>query len=386
MFSDTSGVAAPPLPPQSSSESWAAPPPLRRRAVWKWASAVLVVLLLVVVLAGFVIRLPYDTISPGGDIPVGPRISVSGAPTFPSKGSLSLLFVREQTRINVWRYLQAKLDPNVDLIRDTVLNGGASTADVNAQAIADMASSQLIAKKLALGLTGHKVATLPGAVVLAVTDGYPASPVLRQNDVITAIDGHPVTSFADISNRMAKHKPGDTVSITFQRGSETRTVQVRAARDDQGRAVLGVRLFPRYSFPVKITIDTSDIGGPSAGLAMTLALIDELTPGNLTGGDKVAVTGTIASDGTVGEIGGIEQKAVAARAAHAQVFLVPKCSSSDPAPYYTDCQNQLRAAKKRVGGSVKVIAVGTLNEALAALRSVGGDPITPPSTAAAAAA
>jgi PDZ domain-containing protein len=267
-----------------------------------------------------------------------------------------------------------------------VLNGNQSPAEVNAQAIADMASSQIVAKKLALETAGHKVTQKPGAVVLSVIDGYPASAVLRQNDIITAIDGHPVNAFADVSKAMSKHKPGDTVTITFQRGSETRTVHVQARDGGNGRAVLGVELFPHYSFPVKITIDTSDIGGPSAGLAMTLALIDDLTPGNLTGGQKIAVTGTINSDGTVGEIGGIEQKAVAARAAHTQVFLVPKCSTSDPAPYYSDCQHQLAVAKKRAGSKIKVIAVGTLKEALAALRSVGGDPVTPPATTAPAAA
>jgi PDZ domain-containing protein len=387
MTSDAADVAsAPPLPPQAPSEGWTAPPPPRRRSAWKWASAIFVVLLLVVVLAGFVIRLPYDTISPGAAIPVGPRITVTGAPTYPPKGSLSLLFVREQVRVNVWRYLQAKFDPDIDLVKNSVLNGNASTAEVNAQAVADMASSQIVAKKLALETAGKKVTQEPGAVVLSVIDGYPVSGVLRQGDVITAIDGHPVTSFSDVSNRMSKHKPGDNVAITYKRGSTSETAHVQTRNDGQGRAVLGVLLFPNYSFPVNISIDTSDIGGPSAGLAMTLALIDDLTPGNLTGGQKIAVTGTIASDGTVGEIGGIEQKAVAARAAHAQVFLVPKCSTSDPAPYYSDCQKQLAAAMRRAGSRIKVIPVGTLKEALAALRSVGGDPVTPPATAAPAAA
>src|SRR5205085_9130207 len=91
----------------------------------------------------------------------------------------------------------------------------------------------------------------------------------------------------------------------------------------KGRKGIGVELSPRFTFPVKVSVDTTNIGGPSAGLAMTLAILDDLTPGNLTGGARVAVTGTIDPNGNVGEIGGIEQKAVAARAAGVTLFIVP---------------------------------------------------------------
>ena len=94
----------------------------------------------------------------------------------------------------------------------------------------------------------------------------------------------------------------------------------------QGRKIIGVVVSPRFKFPVKVNVDTTGIGGPSAGLAMTLAILDDLTPGNLTGGKNVAVTGTIDSAGNVGEIGGIDQKAVAARAADVS------CSSCRSAP------------------------------------------------------
>jgi len=103
---------------------------------------------------------------------------------------------------------------------------------------------------------------------------------------------------------------------------------------------------------------------------MTLAILDDITPGNLTGGARVAVTGTIDPDGNVGEIGGIEQKAVAARARHAKLFIVPQClpEEGDVAA----CQKDLAAAQKRAGSGLKVIPVATFAEALAALRANGG--------------
>jgi PDZ domain-containing protein len=123
---------------------------------------------------------------------------------------------------------------------------------------------------------------------------------------------------------------------------------------------------------VKISIDTSDIGGPSAGLAMTLAIVDELTPGDLTGGKQIAVTGTISPDARVGEIGGIEQKAVTAHAAHAALFIVPKCTDPNGRQ---GCLADLARARKRVG-DMPVIPVSNLTEALDALRKAGGAPVT----------
>jgi PDZ domain-containing protein len=105
---------------------------------------------------------------------------------------------------------------------------------------------------------------------------------------------------------------------------------------------------------------------------MALAILDDLTPGNLTGGTRVAVTGTIGYAGTVGEIGGIEQKAVAARAAGARLFIVPACTTPETK---VSCETDLQRATKRVGAKVKVVAVQTFDEALRVLRQNGGDAV-----------
>jgi PDZ domain-containing protein len=114
-----------------------------------------------------------------------------------------------------------------------------------------------------------------------------------------------------------------------------------------------------YEFPIDVEIDTGDVGGPSAGLAFTLALIDDLTPGDLTGGADVAVTGTIAGDGTVGPVGGTGQKAAAVREEGMELFLVPSADYQD--------------AVDRAGDDLEVVAVDTVDEALAALGEQGGN-------------
>jgi PDZ domain-containing protein len=120
---------------------------------------------------------------------------------------------------------------------------------------------------------------------------------------------------------------------------------------------------------VDIRIDTSNISGPSAGLAMALAIVDDLSPGDLTGGKRIAVTGTIGPDGAVGEIGAIQQKAITAKAAHAQIFIVPACGDDHA------CTDDLRRLKQRVGNGIDVEPVKTLAQALRVLRSAGGAPV-----------
>ena len=137
--------------------------------------------------------------------------------------------------------------------------------------------------------------------------------------------------------------------------------------DDAGRAILGIVPFDTASvhLPFEVNIDTGEIGGPSAGLAFTLTLIDELSAGDLTGGANVAVTGEIALDGTVGAIGGLAQKVSAVRQAGVHTFLVPTAQGPE----------QIARAREIGGDAVEIVPVATLDEALAALRTLGGDPL-----------
>jgi PDZ domain-containing protein len=330
--------------------------------------------LVVAIVAGFWIRLPYYTISPGGDLPVDQRVRIDGARTYRPEGDVLLLYVRERARVNVWRYLQAKLDSEIDIFPEKEITGGQPPEELRIQAQADMVNSQMSAKKVALEAVGYRVPVEPGAVVQGVLPSAPAAKVLRTGDVVLAIDGADVKQPGDLGTGVRTHEPGETVTLRIRRDGRERTVRVATSRNKDGDAQIGVLVAGSYDFPVDISIDTSDIGGPSAGLAMTLAIIDELTPGNLTGGKRVAVTGTIAADAKVGEIGGIEQKTVAAKAAHAQLFLVPKCTDEN-ATAKRECEHDLARARDRAG-DLPVVPVASLDEALRALQKAGGTPIT----------
>ena len=198
---------------------------------------------------------------------------------------------------------------------------------------------------------------------------------LQDGDTFVRVDGTPIHTATDMTAALSDRHPGDTVSVTVDRiengGTRrvTTDVQLIADPDHPDVAIIGYYPFDTrsVSLPFEIDIDTGEIGGPSAGLAFTLTLIDELTTGNLLGGNDVAVTGTISLDGRVGAIGGLVQKASAVRQAGLRYFLVPASQSA----------GELAAAQKVAGDGVEVIPVATVDEALAALQRLGGDPVEP---------
>jgi Lon-like protease len=247
-----------------------------------------------------------------------------------------------------------------------------------------MRTSSQVAQYVALRKLGYDDAKIePGAVVVGdvvcleqakdgtCTKPAPAAAVLQVGDTITAIDGTKVGTVTDLSAQLKGKQPGDTVTATIDRpGAGTSTVQIQLTESPQdGRTIVGIVPFDTATvhLPFQVDIDTGQIGGPSAGLAFTLTLIDELSPGDLTGGKDVAVTGEIELDGSVGAIGGLAQKVSAVRQAGVHHFLVPTAQGPE----------QLARARQIAGDDVEIIPVATLDEALAALQRLGGTPVQP---------
>jgi PDZ domain-containing protein len=198
----------------------------------------------------------------------------------------------------------------------------------------------------------------------------PSDEVLDPGDRILAIDDEPIGTVDDLSAILEDKQPGDVVSMTIRRPEEgelTVDVELTASPDDPDRTIVGFYPFDTASveLPFELSIDTQSIGGPSAGLAFTLTLIDELTPGELTPPGGVAVTGTMALDGAVGPIGGLRQKASAVAQTGVDTFIVPAAQGEE----------DIAAAKKAAGKDLEIIPVSTLDEALAALEKLGGEPL-----------
>jgi PDZ domain-containing protein len=246
-----------------------------------------------------------------------------------------------------------------------------------------MAEAKVAASVVAMRAAGFKVTSAPGLRVNDLSPGMPAIDALQWGDVILSADGTAVEVPAQLSTIIGRHKVGETVKLGVVRDGKHLTVPVKVGEFPQApgsttppQKGIGVELVPRFTLPFTVNVDTTGIGGPSAGLAMALAITDTLTPGNLTGGKRVAVTGTIDPEGNVGEIGGIEQKTVAARAAGVSLFLVPQCSPTDPGPALASCRDDIERAKRRAGSKIQVVPVSTFSQALSVLRQAGGAPVS----------
>jgi Lon-like protease len=368
------GLTPPPTqdtgPPEDSDA------PRRRRFTLRIALGILAFLATVMLIGAAVIPLPYYLFKPGSVRDTEPLISIEGTETFPSDGSIAYTTVslRQATLL---RLAQGWIDDDIDIYTRQEVLGGRNVDENRQVNLRMMDNSKQVAAQVALERLGYDVKVTVGEVVDEVAPNMPADGVLKPNDTIVAIDGQRFDDSEDRSRLLGGRAPGDTVTLTVQplTGDEKDvTLTLAPAPDDPNRGVIGVTLFPvvlSYDFPIDVKIDTGDVGGPSAGLAFTLALLDDLTPGDLTGGHDIAATGTIAGDGTVGPVGGTGQKAAAVRAKGAELFLVPRADYAD--------------AVAHAGDHLKVVAVDDLDDALDALADLGGNADElPPVTAAAA--
>src|SRR5256885_3937556 len=319
---------------------------------------------------------PYYLISPGEARGVADLIKVKGdnAKVFPPRGKILFTTVSLAGQVNVFQALRGWVNKEIEVVPEKQITGGAPRQEVRQLNIQAMVDSKLTATKVALERLGYRVTVSgDGALVTTVNPGDPADGQLQIGDVIKTVDGEAITLHDQVVSRVRQHKPGETVTIGFKRGTLDKTVTLKTV-GGPGEGCPTPGLCARIGgnlqtndlkddFPVDVSIETGLVGGPSARLAFTLALIDDLTEGELTGGQNVAVTGTIDASGLVGPVGGVAQKTVTARRAGAVAFPVPPREAEEA---------------KRFAGKMQIIVVKTLADALTALHRLGGSEVALP--------
>jgi Lon-like protease len=331
--------------------------------------------------------------TPASAQPVADRIRFGDlgdlAAQYPPAGDFYFVTVTEPSQ-SALSWLLGRDDPAIEFLTHEEKFGVQTPQQRRTFALEFMRTSEQIAQFVALQRVGFDVSVMPGDVLIEAMvclegndDGTecvrwsPSDEVLDPGDRIVRVSGEEIDGVEDLGRILAGYSPGDSVPMTVDRpgsdGSTTRLevdVELTASPDDPERTIVGFFPFDtrRVVLPFELDIDTGSIGGPSAGLAFTLTLIDELTPGELTGGRRVAVTGTIELDSTVGAIGGLRQKASAVAQTGVDVFLVPAAQSDA----------DIAAARAAGGDDLEIIPVATLEEALEVLEALGGDPIPPP--------
>ena len=366
-------VPLPPPPP---------PPRLASRRVW-WALPLLTVtwLLIGLVMAASLVRVRLWELAPGSAESVAPRMTFGDdarefVTVYESDGEV--MFVTALgSQLSLLDVIAAWLDDDVDILTFEERFGSQTPSQQRASNSQAMISSKQIAEFVALTRLGIESEFVYGDVVIdeVVCENNPdpqsACLLLRPGDQVVTFNGKPTPTLPSLIEAVAGTQPGELATVGIRReGSESVedvTIKLIAAPDGSGRTIVG--LMPRDTrsvrTPFEVGIDTDSIGGPSAGLAFTLALLDELSEGSLTGKAKVAATGTIDGDESIGAVGAIPQKAIAARLSGATLFLLPASQSAQDV-----------SAARRIGGSrMRVETVATLQEALDVLRSLGGEPL-----------
>ena len=310
------------------------------------------------------VGLPYVIMKPGpitntlGKLSGKQLITVSGAPTYPTQGALDFTTVRISGgpgyKVTVWDLLSAAIRPSEDVVDEELyFPKGVTDKQVEEQSAAEMIDSQQEAVAVALKAVGQKVTE--HIVIAQVAKDAPSASLIKAGDEIVSVDGKAISDSSGVRDAVGAHKPGESVALGLVRDGKPVTVEAKT-RAAEGRATVGVFLGVRFEFPIDVKINAGDVGGPSAGTMFSLAVYDTLTPGPLTGGQKIAGTGTINAKGQVGPIGGIRQKLVGAHDGGAKWFLAPADNCDEVVGHVPD--------------GLRVVRIATFDEARSAVEAI----------------
>jgi PDZ domain-containing protein len=293
--------------------------------------------------------------------PVAPLVRVQGA--HPAKGPGGIYFVDVfERRASELESLFPFIRSGATLVPATlIVPPGSNDQQVRRADLSEMSISQRVAAAVALRRLGYHVTASPsGVIVNAVDLGSHAAGTLQPADVIDALNGKPTLTIAALQKALATVHPGTVVTIGVDRGPQELTFRLQTIRDpfDTRRAIIGFNpdQAANVHLPIRVQIDAGNVGGPSAGLAFALQVMEALGH-KVDRGYRVAATGEMKLDGSVAAIGGVKQKTYGAREAGADVFLVPAAGDN-------------AADAKRYAHGLRIIAVTSFQQALRALATL----------------
>ena len=309
-------------------------------------------------------------LSPGSAPTTIEKINIEGTDTFEPQGEIKFTTVTiESDSLTIWEWIQAKNDEIRELRDREEFYGDKTKAETRKINNFMMQQSQDTASLVAANYLGYEIVP---EVVEIVSDS-PADTFLQLGDLIVEVEGTKVESPKDLGDAIRSKTPGEIVSIGYKRMEGTfqtpttdqpiKTEEIplttHPTLDNTGFLGVVIQTPLAADIPFDITIDVGRVGGPSAGLAFALTIVDTLTEGELTGGLSVATTGTIDQYGNVGSVGAYAQKAEAAARSGIDVFLVPPAGFS--------------IVERIAAERFEVRCVSTFNDAVIELSTFGGN-------------
>lgn len=283
-----------------------------------------------------------------------PVIDITGAEVDQTAGTLDMTTVSVRTNMTMGQAIGRWIFSGDTLVPiNQIMPPDMSDEEMRKHNEATFVASEAAATVAAMRHLGEPTRV----VVHDVLEDSAAAGAFESGDVLTAVDGKDVSAPQEVQDLVRAKKPGETVTISYTRGEETSeaTVTLGTNPEDESVPLLGVTMTSEPAGEITVDYNFNDIGGPSAGMIFSLAVIDKLSPGELNHGKHVAGTGTIAEDGRVGPIGGITHKIEGARDSGAELFLAP--------------EKNCKEASKVDAGDMVVASVATLDDAIAAMDS-----------------
>ncbi|MEC1376049.1 SepM family pheromone-processing serine protease [Heyndrickxia sp. FSL K6-6286] len=340
-----------------------------------WTRIIFVVLIILLALTFY--QLPFYVEKPGMAHELDTVVQVENG--YHDKGKLMLTTVR-MGRANIYNYLLAKVKKYEDIVPlNEVRDKDQTEEEYNVYQLYLMESSKNNAIQVAYSRAGKFVdSNYKGVYVLDVYPDMPAAKVLKPGDRITKIDGHSFESSEKFIDYVQKKQVADTITITFVRKGKEKNSTIQLAKFDhaEGKIGMGIGLVDDREIisDPKVKLKTESIGGPSAGLMFSLEIYNQLTKNDLTKGHSIAGTGTIDPDGTVGRIGGIDKKVVAADNEGAEIFFAPDDEiTPEMKKAYPNIQSNYKEAVKAakdIGTKMKIVPVKTFDDALNYLKAL----------------
>lgn len=338
----------------------------------------LIFLVFLLILSATFIPLPVYITQPGSVVDLSPIVQVEGGDRG-DQGKFMLTTIR-MVPGTIGSYLYAVFLPYTETIpREQIHSPHESDEQYTKRQLEVMNSSQETAAIVAFQKAGYDVTVKnQGVKVMMVVGGMPAENSLEIGDVIIEVDGRDIKTPDQLIDYLNKKRAGDRVAFTILRDEQRleKTIELAPLKEENEAGEMveseraGIGIYPvvnRYvELPREVEIDTHKIGGPSAGLMFTLAILNQLLEEDLTKGYKIAGTGTISEDGKVGPIGGVEQKIVAAHKADTEIFFVPSVKTGGVPSNY---ERALETAKE-LETSMKIVPVETVDDAIEYLKKL----------------
>jgi PDZ domain-containing protein len=298
--------------------------------------------------------------------PVEPLVKIADEDTANGGGEAGIYMVDILVRkANLLERMFPGLNEGATLVPARAINPeGVSEEQRRQSNRLEMTRSQQIAAAVALEALGYEVdiETSGAEISLTLPDSPASAAGLRPGDVIVEAQGRKVETPADLREAFATVEPGETVTLEVRRsgGIKEHTLTTRPSGEDASRAIIGVQVqqAATIDLPIEIDIDAGAIGGPSAGLAFALDIVDELGR-DVDQGRRIVVTGELTIDGKVEPIGGIKQKVIGAIHAGADIFVVPVGNAKEA---------------ERYAKNIAIVPVATFAEALSDLDWRSGAP------------